>query len=104
MTGSWLQSGRRGVLVMLLLAPMLCVAENDFGSSAATARLRITVVVPPVFRVLQVTQTAEGYDYHVWTNMKSIMLGGRKYRFARLGENTLSLRIPPEGVWIIHGL
>jgi hypothetical protein len=103
MTGSWLQSGR-GALVVLLFTPMLCVAENGFGSNAATARLRITVIVPPVFRVLQVTPTAEGYDYRIWTNMKSIMLGGREYRFTRLGENTLTLRIPPEGVWIVHGL
>lgn len=103
MTGSWLQSGR-GALAALLLAPMLCAAENGFGSNAATARLRIAVIVPPVFRVLQVTPTAEGYEYRVWTNMKSIVFGGREYRFANLGENTLSLRIPPGSVWVVHGL
>ncbi|KQX24654.1 hypothetical protein [Variovorax sp. Root434] len=103
MTGSWLHSGR-GALAALLLAPMLCVADNGSGSNAATARLRITVTVPPVFRVLQVTPTAEGYQYRVWTNMKSIMLGGREYRFSNLGENTLSLHNPAAGAWIVHGL
>lgn len=103
MTGSWLQSGR-AALAALMLAPMLCVAENGFGTTTATARLRITVIVPPVFRVLKVTPTADGYDYLVWTNMKSVMFGGREYRFAHLGENTLSLRVPPEGVWVVHGL
>jgi hypothetical protein len=83
---------------------MLCVAENGFGSGAVTARLRITVVVPPVFRVLQVTQTAEGYDYRIWTNMKSVMLGGREYRFARLGENTVRVPTAPGDTWVIHGL
>lgn len=103
MTGSWLQSGR-GALAVLLLAPMLCAAESGLGSSAATARVRIAVVVLPVFRVLQVTPTAEGYDYRVWTNMKSVVLGGHEYRFARVGENTVRVPTAPGDTWVVHGL
>ncbi|MGJ7537835.1 MULTISPECIES: hypothetical protein [Variovorax] len=104
MTGNWLQSARCALAASLLLAPMLCVAESGFGSNSATARVRITVVVLPVFRVLQVTPTAEGYDYRVWTNMKSIMLDGREYRFARVGENTLRVPTAPGDTWVVYGL
>ncbi|RTQ32123.1 hypothetical protein EJP69_22885 [Variovorax gossypii] len=103
MTGSWLQSGR-AALAALLLTPMLSVAENGFGTNSATARLRFTVIVPPVFRVLQVTPTADGYDYLIWTNMKSVMIGGREYRFTRLGENTVRVPTAPGDTWVVHGL
>jgi len=111
MTGTWLQPGRgahrrglRGFAVALCLAPMLCVADSMHGASSATSQLRITVIVPPVFRVLQVTPTSEGYDYRVWTNMRSVVFGGREYRFDRIGETTLRLRTSPDQVWMVHGL
>jgi formylmethanofuran:tetrahydromethanopterin formyltransferase len=104
MTGSLLQSARGALAASLLLAPMLCVAESGFGSNAATARVRITVVVLPVFRVLQVTPAAKGYDYRVWTNLKSIVLDGREYRFERVGENTLRVPAAPGDTWVVHGL
>ncbi len=107
MTGSWLQSGRRGLggaVAVLLLAPILCGAESTAGSGSASARVRIAVTVPPVFRVLQVTPTPEGYDYRVWTNMKTVVIGGQEYRFDSVGETTLKLRIPPDALWWVHGL
>jgi len=94
----------RGFAVALCLAPMLCVADSMHGASSATSQLRITVIVPPVFRVLQVTPTSEGYDYRVWTNMRSVVFGGREYRFDRIGETTLRLRTSPDQVWMVHGL
>lgn len=103
MTGSRLQSAR-ATLGALMLAPMLCAAESSLGAGSATARVRLVVVVPPVFQVLRSTQTAEGHDYLVWTNMKSIMIGGREYRFARPGENTVHVPAPPAGAWVVHGL
>ncbi|MGJ7555419.1 hypothetical protein ACSFBI_15600 [Variovorax sp. RB3P1] len=111
MTGSRLPTGRRFhvaaaalFLAPLMLVPLPCLAESGSGGESASARLRITVVVPPVFRVLQVTPTAEGYDYRVWTNMKSIVIGGRVYRFERIGETTLKLPASPDGAWIVYGL
>lgn len=87
-----------------LLVPMLGQAESSLDASAATARLGVTIVIPPVFRVLQVTPTTEGYDYRVWTNMKSIVIAGQKHRFAQIGENRLQLRATPHDVWVVHGL
>lgn len=111
MTGSRLPNGRRFhvaanalLLAPLVLVPLPCLAESGSGSESASARLRITVVVPPVFRVLQITPTAEGYDYRVWTNMKSIVIGGRAYRIDRVGESTLSVRAAPRDAWIVYGL
>ena len=111
MTGSRLPTGRRFhvaapalLLALLTLVPLPCAAESGNGGESASARLRIAVVVPPVFRVLQVTPTAEGCDYRVWTNMKSIVIGARTYRFDHIGETTLKLPASPDGAWIVYGL
>lgn len=107
MTGSWLQSGRRGLgsaVAVLLLAPILCGAESTAGSGSASARVRITVTVPPVFRVLEVTPAPDGYDYRVWTNMRSVVIGGREYRFDHVGESTVRLPTAPGETWVVHGL
>lgn len=107
MTGSWLRTGRRGLgraVAVLLLAPILCSAESSAGSGSASARVRIAVTVPPVFRVLQVTRTPQGYDYRVWTNMKSVVIGGREYRFDRVGESTVRVPTAPGDTWVVHGL
>ncbi|SEK16988.1 MULTISPECIES: hypothetical protein [unclassified Variovorax] len=102
----WLRSGRRarGAAAALLLAPALCLAESAYGSASASARLQITVVVPPVFRVLEVTPVADGYEYRVWTNMPSIVIGGHEYRFERIGENTVRVPTAPGDTWVVHGL
>lgn len=103
MTGNRLQSARVA-LAALLLAPLPCVAESSFGTSSATARVRLVVVVPPVFQVLRATRTAEGHDYLVWTNMRSITIGGREYRFDRPGEHTVRVPTAPADTWVVHGL
>ncbi|WP_432727964.1 hypothetical protein [Variovorax sp. W6] len=104
MTGNRLQPARAALAALMALAPLMCAAESSFGTGSATARVRLVVVVPPVFQVLRATQTAEGYDYLVWTNMKSITIGGREYRFARPGENTVHVPAAPAGAWVVHGL
>ena len=110
MTGSGVQWGRRargaalGLLAPLLFTPLPGAAASGAGSGSATAQLRITVVVPPVFRVLQVTPAAGGYDYRVWTNMQSVVIGGRAYRFDHIGESTVRVPTAPGDTWIVHGL
>lgn len=95
---------RVAVAAACLLAPMLCVAESIDGTRTATSQLRLSVVVPPVFRVLQVRPTRDGYDYRIWTNMRTVVIDGREYRFDQIGETTLSLRSPPDSLWVVHGL
>lgn len=93
---------RAGCALCLLLAPLWCAGETVESPGRASGRLRFTVVIPPVFRVLQVTPTLDGYEYRVWTNTRSIVLNGREYRFSRVGETTLTL--PAQGIFIVHGL
>lgn len=118
MTEPWLRRARGawravapclGALALALvgvgvLVPALSRAESGHGSGSASARLQITVVVPPVFRVLQVTPVADGYEYRVWTNMRLVAIGGREYRFDRIGENTVRVPTAPGDTWIVHGL
>ncbi|MEZ2298868.1 hypothetical protein [Variovorax sp. RCC_210] len=118
MTEPWLRwaSGARcagapvaGALALALagvgtLVPLPSRAESGYGSGSASARVHITVVVPPVFRVLQVTPVADGYEYRVWTNMKLVAIGGREYRFDHVGENTVRVPTAPGDTWIVHGL
>jgi hypothetical protein len=94
----------RGVLLTLLLAPSFCIAESTLGSTSASSHLSFRVVIPPVFRVLQITPVKEGYQYRVWTNVPSILLNGIEYRFSRVGETLLTIPAPPPGVFIVHGL
>lgn len=95
---------RVAVVAACFLAPMLCAAESTYGARTATSRLRLSVVVPPVFRVLQVTPTRDGYDYRIWTNMRTVVIDGHEHRFDQVGETTLSLRSPPDSLWVVHGL
>jgi hypothetical protein len=54
--------------------------------------------------VLQVTPVADGYEYRVWTNMKSVAIGGREYRFDHIGESTVRVPTSLGDTWIVHGL
>lgn len=111
MSGNWIDlrggvDGRsiRGVALAALLAPALCAAESTLGTNSATAHLSFKVVIPPVFRVLQVTPVANGYQYRVWTNTRSVMFNGREYRFNSVGESTLTVPASRDGIYIVHGL
>lgn len=71
--------------------PLLCGAEPLRVASSATGQIRVTLVVLPVFNVLEVTRVKDGYEYRIWTNSKSVVLGGREYRFSKVGETTLKV-------------
>ncbi len=88
----------------LLLTCSLCAAESRMGEQGtASAHLNFRIVVPPVFRVLQVTQVGADQEYRVWTNMKSVKFNSVEYRFSQVGETVL--RVPrARDAWIVHGL
>jgi hypothetical protein len=92
------------MLLAAMLAPVLCAAESGLGSQSATSHLSFRVVIPPVFRILQVTQIKDGYEYRVWTNKPSILLNGREFRFSSVGETTLVVPAATAGVFVVHGL
>lgn len=95
---------KRLVLTTLLLALTFpCASESSNGARSATAQIGFTVNVPPVFKVLQATPVAGGHEYRVWANMRSIVLNGKEYRFARVGETTLFVPSSKEA-FIVHGL
>jgi len=75
----------------LPLLPLLCGAEPLRGASSTTGQIRVTLVVLPVFNVLEVTRVKDGYEYRIWTNRKSVVIGGREYRFSKVGEATLKV-------------
>ena len=106
MYGSAFSTGvcMKSALSALLLLPLACTAETTLGVNSATGGLNFTVIIPPVFRVLQVTPVTDGYEYRVWTNKPSVMLNGREYRFHRVGETTLKVPTPPQGLLLVHGL
>ncbi|VTU14839.1 hypothetical protein RA8CHR_00777 [Variovorax sp. RA8] len=60
--------------------------------------------MPPVFRVLQVTPMAGGFEYRTWTNQRSVILDGRECRFDQVGENTLKVPAAPSALYVVHGL
>ena len=95
---------QKSALSAMLLLPLACMAETRVGANSATARLNFTVVVPPVFRVLQVTPVAGGYEYRVWTNQRSVVLNGREFRFSQVGESTLRVPAAPAALYLVHGL
>ncbi|MDR6857672.1 hypothetical protein [Variovorax guangxiensis] len=94
----------KSALSAMLLLPLACMAETRVGANSATARLNFTVIVPPVFRVLQVTPMAGGYEYRVWTNQRSVVLNGREFRFNQVGESTLKVPAAPSALYVVHGL
>jgi hypothetical protein len=71
--------------------PLLSGAQPLAGASRATGQLMVTLVVPPIFNVLEVTPVKDGYEYRVWTNVKSMVIRGREYRFGKIGETTLKV-------------
>lgn len=93
----------KGLVLPMLLFPLLCAAESANGKARADAHMSIRVLVPPVFKTLEVTPVAGGYRYRAWTNMKMIVINGREYRFDRAGEQTIFVPVPNE-ITFVHGL
>lgn len=104
MSGNMSRAGSAGLLLppratraaaavgMLLLLPLrLGSAEPMHGVSSATARFNVTMIVLPTFKVLQVTPVNGGHEYRVWTNMKSVLIRGREYRFDKVGETAFTV-------------
>lgn len=78
-----------GMLLLLLPLPLqLSSAEPMRGMNSATGRFDLTIVVLPTFKVLEITPVKGGHEYRVWTNMKSVLIKGREYRFDKIGETT----------------
>ena len=96
--------GNRPLRLIGLLLPSLCAAETGMGPHRIEARLAFGVQVPPVFKVLQTTSAQDGLHHRVWTNMKSIVIDGREYRFSRAGEAMVVVPSPTRDTIIIHGL
>jgi len=82
-----------GMLMVGLLLPRPSSAEPVQGirSSSPTARFGVTMIVLPTFEVLQSTPVKGGHEYRVWTNMKSVLIKGREYRFDKIGETTFTV-------------
>ncbi len=104
MSGNMSRAGSAGLLLppraaraaaavgMLLLLPLrLGSAEPMHGMGSATARFNVTMIVLPTFKVLQVTPVNGGHEYRVWTNMKSVLIKGREYRFDKVGETAFTV-------------
>ena len=81
----------------------VCRAESALAAGAASAHLTFRIVVPPVFRVLQATPVADGMEYRVWTNMRSVFLQGRLHQFRSVGETVIRSSAAKD-LLIVHGL
>lgn len=81
-----------GMLLLLLLLPLrLSSAEPQRDMNSATGRFNLTMVVLPTFKVLEVRPVKGGHEYRVWTNMTSVLIKGREYRFDKIGETTFTV-------------
>ncbi|MBU1359277.1 MAG: hypothetical protein KKC79_04510 [Gammaproteobacteria bacterium] len=94
----------RDSLIALVLMPLACITGSAQSAQSASSHLSFTVVVPPVFRVLQVVPQKEGLEYRVWTNMRSIVINGHEHAFSRVGEATLRVPRSSRGLFVVHGL
>lgn len=78
-----------GMLLLLLPLPLqLSSAEPMRATNSATGRFNLTINVLPTFKLLDVTPVKGGHEYRVWTNMASVTIKGREYRFDKVGEST----------------
>ncbi|AVQ83464.1 MULTISPECIES: hypothetical protein [unclassified Variovorax] len=75
-------------MLLLLLPLQFSSAEPMRDMNSSTGRFNLTMVVLPTFKVLEVTPVKGGHAYRVWTNMRSVLIKGREYRFDKIGETT----------------
>ena len=77
-------------LATSLLLPLQGAAQAQAaGAKSASSGFGVMLTVRPSFRILESSPVPGGYQYRVWTNMKTVQLNGRDYRFERVGEATL---------------
>lgn len=72
-----------------LLLPLQGASQSFPGSRGASSSFSISITVRPQFRILESKPVGGGHEYRVWTNMKTVQLNGREYRFDRVGEATV---------------
>ncbi|RTD83856.1 hypothetical protein EJO68_33575 [Variovorax atrisoli] len=78
--------------LLLLLLPLqleLSSAEPVRDAQGATGRFDISISVLPTFEVREIRPVQGGHEYRVWTNMASVTIKGREYRFDKVGEATI---------------
>ncbi|WP_395317537.1 hypothetical protein [Variovorax sp. UC74_104] len=77
------------MLLLLLPLPLqLSSAEPVRDIQRATGRFNISITVLPTFEVREIRSVKGGHEYRVWTNMASVTIKGREYRFDKVGEAT----------------
>lgn len=74
-----------------LLLPLSGAAQLPTGGRASSQSFSVSITVKPQFRILESRAVKGGYEYRVWTNMKSVLLKGQEYRFERIGESTVTV-------------
>lgn len=72
-----------------LLLPVSGTAHSPAGQAASNSTFGVSIVVRPEFRILASRPVKGGYEYRVWTNMRSMWLRGGEYRFDKVGEAVL---------------
>lgn len=78
-----------GMLLLVLPLPLqLSSAEPAREANRATGRFNLTINVLPTFEVLEIRPVKGGHEYRVRTNMASVVIKGREYRFDKVGEAT----------------
>jgi len=82
---SWVQVA----LATGLLLPLHGAAQAPQMGRGASSSFSVSITIRPQFRILESRPVSGGHEYRVWTNMKSVQLNGREYRFERVGESTV---------------
>ena len=72
-----------------LLLPLHGAAQAPQMGRGASSSFSVSITIRPQFRILESRPVSGGHEYRVWTNMKSVQLNGREYRFERVGESTV---------------
>ena len=72
-----------------LLLPLHGAAQSPQMGRSASSGFSVSITIRPQFRILDSRPVSGGYEYRVWTNMRTVQLNGREYRFDRVGESTL---------------
>ena len=81
MSNALLSRGHAGLtapavaVLATLLTPVPLMAESQMAATVAHGALGLRVVVPPVFRILEVRPQPDHDEVRVWTNMASVRIG-----------------------------